>query len=96
MALSQAIKKHSEKIDYHCFLQYAFYHQWFDLKTYANTKGIKIIGDIPIYVALESADVWSHPELFQLDVDGTPLFVAGVPPDYFSPDGQRQPCGHHH
>ncbi|KNZ42105.1 4-alpha-glucanotransferase [Acetobacterium bakii] len=87
-ALSQAIKKHSEEIDYHNFLQYAFYRQWSDLKTYANTKGIKIIGDIPIYVALESADVWSHSELFQLDADGTPLFVAGVPPDYFSPDGQ--------
>jgi len=87
-ALSNAMKRYNEKINYHCFLQYAFYRQWFELKTYANAKGINIIGDMPIYVAHESADVWSHPEFFQLDSDGHPLFVAGVPPDYFSETGQ--------
>lgn len=87
-ALSLAIRMFDEQINYHCFLQYAFYRQWFELKTYAKAKGIKIIGDIPIYVAHESADVWSHPDLFQLDSDGRSLFVAGVPPDYFSENGQ--------
>lgn len=88
ITLSQAMDTHKETIDYHCFLQYAFYCQWFELKAYANTKGIKIIGDIPFYVAQESADVWSHPKLFQLDDHGCPLAIAGVPPDYFSEDGQ--------
>ncbi|HEY5557910.1 4-alpha-glucanotransferase [Acetobacterium sp.] len=87
-ALYHAMKMYIEEINYHCFLQYAFYRQWFELKTYANTKGIKIIGDMPIYISHESSDVWSHPELFQLDSQGRPLFVAGVPPDYFSENGQ--------
>lgn len=71
------------------FLQFEFFRQWAELKTYANTQKIRIIGDIPIYVAHNSADVWSHPETFQLDPQtGMPLEVAGVPPDYFSETGQ--------
>jgi 4-alpha-glucanotransferase len=71
------------------FLQFEFFRQWAELKTYANTQKIRIIGDIPIYVAHNSADVWAHPEIFQLDPStGMPLEVAGVPPDYFSETGQ--------
>ncbi len=70
------------------FTQYIFYTQWMDIKAYANKNGIKIIGDIPIYVASDSSDVWSEPEQFLLDKKGRPRSVAGVPPDYFSADGQ--------
>lgn len=70
------------------FTQYAFFKQWLSVKEYANSKGISIIGDIPIYVAWDSSDVWSSPENFQLDAKGNPQSVAGVPPDYFSEDGQ--------
>ncbi len=69
-------------------MQYEFYKQWFELKKYVNDKGIKIIGDMPIYVAYDSAEVWCEPELFQLDEDRNPIVVAGFPPDIFSPDGQ--------
>lgn len=75
-------------IEFHKFLQYKFDCQWKDLKRYANSRGIQIIGDIPIYVAMDSADVWAHPELFQLDGQCNPLAVAGCPPDGFSADGQ--------
>lgn len=78
----------SEEIEFHKFLQYEFYDQWQKLKEYANGKGIKIIGDIPIYVAFDSADVWANPELFQLDSDNQPVAVAGCPPDGFSASGQ--------
>ena len=78
-----------EEIDFWKFLQYKFFQQWKKLRAYANSQGISIIGDIPIYVALDSADVWTHPELFLLDEENlTPLKVAGVPPDAFSEDGQ--------
>lgn len=70
------------------FIQFEFYRQWFRIKEYANRKGIKIIGDLPIYVALDSADVWANPSDFLLDGDGFPTSVAGVPPDYFTEDGQ--------
>ncbi|MBE7052015.1 MAG: 4-alpha-glucanotransferase [Ruminococcaceae bacterium] len=70
------------------FIQYKFYEQWSKIKNYANSKGIRIIGDIPIYVSYDSADVWGNKELFQLYADGTPSSVAGVPPDYFAADGQ--------
>jgi 4-alpha-glucanotransferase len=69
-------------------LQYEFKLQWQKLKAYANSKGVKIIGDIPLYVAYDSSDVWSHPQLFQLDDELKPTKVAGVPPDYFSKTGQ--------
>lgn len=70
------------------FIQYEFFHQWAKIKKYANEKGIRIIGDIPIYVALDSCDVYSKKELFCLREDNKPSCVAGVPPDYFSADGQ--------
>lgn len=70
------------------FIQYEFFKQWDEIKKYANEKGIKIIGDIPIYVALDSCDVWSNRNLFCVDEAGNPSKVAGVPPDYFCKDGQ--------
>ena len=75
-------------MEYHKYLQYKFDEQWRRLKAYANSKGIRIIGDIPIYVALDSADAWANPGLFQLDGENLPTAVAGVPPDGFSPTGQ--------
>lgn len=77
-----------EEIEYYNFLQYEFFHQWGNLKNYANKKGIKIIGDIPIYVASDSADVWSNPYMFKLDENLNPKVVAGCPPDAFSATGQ--------
>ena len=77
-----------ERVNYYKMLQYLFFEQWGALKAYANGKGIKIIGDLPIYVALDSADVWSSPEQFELNEDMTPTAVAGCPPDVFSEDGQ--------
>ena len=77
-----------EDVDFYIFLQYHFYEQWGALRKYANQKGVKLIGDIPIYVALDSADVWAEPEQFQLDEDCRPIDVAGCPPDAFSADGQ--------
>lgn len=71
------------------YQQFVFFEQWFQLKTYANRKGIKIFGDLPIFVAYDSADVWANQGYFQLDADGLPTAVAGVPPDYFSETGQR-------
>ncbi len=70
------------------FIQYEFFTQWAKVKNYANSKGIKVIGDIPIYVAHDSADVWGNKKYFELTDDGEPKLVSGVPPDYFSPDGQ--------
>lgn len=77
-----------DQIHYHKFIQFIFFNQWERIKTYANSKAIKIIGDIPIFVSYDSADVWSEPELFDIDQGGLPKEVAGVPPDYFSEDGQ--------
>lgn len=73
---------------YYCFLQYEFYEQWVDLKTYCNERGIGFIGDVPFYVSYDSSDVWSNPGYFQLDNDFEPVAVAGTPPDYFSENGQ--------
>lgn len=87
-----AIKKFSEKfaakINFQKFLQYLFYSQWKNLKNYANFHNIKIIGDIPIYVGLDSVETWAHPEIFWLDENKYPIKVAGCPPDDFSPTGQ--------
>jgi 4-alpha-glucanotransferase len=80
--------KLGDTILFHKFQQFLFFRQWMALKAYANERGIRIVGDIPIFVAYESADVWANPELFQLDEHGRPKVVAGVPPDYFSPTGQ--------
>lgn len=78
-----------EEINYQMFSQYMFYKQWMALKEYANKKNVLIMGDIPIYVGIDSLDVWSCREDFLLDAEGKPSFVAGVPPDYFSATGQR-------
>ena len=75
-------------IEFYCFVQYKFFEQWTKLKRYVNKLGIKILGDIPIYVPMDSVDVWARPHLFQLDEKRRPKEVAGVPPDYFSADGQ--------
>lgn len=75
-------------IEFQQYLQFTFYKQWRALKEYANRQGVRIIGDIPIYVAMDSADAWAHPELFQLDGDNVPTAVAGCPPDGFSAVGQ--------
>lgn len=77
-----------EEIHYHIFVQQLFFKQWDALKKYANKKGIKLFGDMPIYVAEDSADAWTNPDIFQFDKDCRPLKVAGVPPDYFAVDGQ--------
>lgn len=78
-----------EEIGFWKFCQYYFFRQWKAVKSYANRNGIRIIGDIPLYVALDSADVWTHSDLFELDERKKPIHVAGVPPDCFSADGQR-------
>ena len=70
------------------YIQFLFFRQWAELKRYLGAKGIRVVGDLPIYVAPDSADVWAEPQWFQLDADGRPTAVAGVPPDYFSADGQ--------
>lgn len=81
-------RKLSKRVKYYKFLQFLFYDQWFKIKAYANDKGIQVIGDTPIFVAFDSADVWANRELFHLDSKGYPISVAGVPPDYFSATGQ--------
>ena len=81
-------EKYKEDVDFYSFLQYEFYTQWAKLKAYANSKNVKLVGDIPIYVAYDSADVWKNPELFLLDENLQPIKVAGCPPDAFSADGQ--------
>lgn len=87
-AISAWKRDNAEGIQIQKVIQFFFYEQWHSLKQYANGKGISIIGDIPIFVAADSADVWANQHLFQLNDDGTPKFVAGVPPDYFSATGQ--------
>ena len=76
------------EIRYHEFVQWQFAVQWNELKVYGKSKNVRLIGDIPMFVAHQSADVWAHPEFFKLDADGNPSVVAGVPPDYFSKTGQ--------
>lgn len=89
----KAVKKYEEElkeeINFWKFCQFKFYEQWFKLKTYANERGIQIIGDIPLYVAMDSSDVWVHGDLFELDERKKPINIAGVPPDCFSETGQR-------
>jgi 4-alpha-glucanotransferase len=87
-AMLRAQKRFADDIRYHEFVQWQFSVQWKELKTYSKAKGIWLIGDIPLFVAHQSADVWSHPELFKLNAAGNPTVTAGVPPDYFSKTGQ--------
>ena len=90
--LPEAIEKYTcllrQEIDYHIFCQYLFRKQWFALKEYCEKLSVSIFGDMPIYVAEDSSDTWTHPEVFQLDRNLIPKRIAGVPPDYFSADGQ--------
>jgi 4-alpha-glucanotransferase len=87
-ALDAARKQQAASVLRFTFYQFLFFRQWFSLREYANQKRIQIVGDIPIFVAYDSADVWANPELFFLDERGNPTVVAGVPPDLFSPTGQ--------
>ena len=87
-AVERCRETYKNEIGFYMFLQYQFDKQWKQLKKYANDKGVQIIGDIPIYVALDSADTWAHPELFQFTEDLEPIAVAGCPPDAFSETGQ--------
>lgn len=88
-ALKETADELKEEIDFYCFVQYEFYKQWFALKKYANEKGVSIIGDMPIYLNLDSADVWANPKLFSLDKSLGLRCCAGVPPDYFCEEGQK-------
>jgi 4-alpha-glucanotransferase len=92
MRLPEAVRGWSKKlargIRYHKYQQFQFFRQWATLKKYCHDRGIRLIGDMPIFIALDSATVWLHPELFYLDDEGRPTVVAGVPPDYFSETGQ--------
>lgn len=88
-ALKEAREKHAAAVRMHTFWQYLFHRQWSALQSYCHARDIRLFGDLPIYVAHDSADVWAHQDLFHLDEEGEPPVVAGVPPDYFSPEGQR-------
>ena len=88
-ALSEARTRHREEIELICFEQFVFFHQWAALKEYALQRGVLLFGDMPIFVAHDSVDVWAQPDYFYLGDDGRPTVVAGVPPDYFSATGQR-------
>ena len=87
-AAIRAQKYFANDIRYHQFVQWQFSVQWKELRAYCTSKGIGLIGDVPLFVGHQSADVWAHPELFKLDADGNPTVIAGVPPDYFSKTGQ--------
>jgi 4-alpha-glucanotransferase len=87
-ALAQARHEFQEAIGLHRLTQFLFFRQWDALKDYAHGKGVRLIGDVPIFVASDSADVWAHPEMFLLDAQRRPTVVSGVPPDYFSATGQ--------
>ncbi len=88
LSIKSFAKKNQEEINFNIFLQYEFFTQWKKIKEEINENGIEIIGDIPIYVSLESVDVWANKKLFQLTQDNRPKFISGVPPDYFSSEGQ--------
>jgi 4-alpha-glucanotransferase len=88
-ALAAARVAHAERIAFWQFGQWCFFRQWRKLRAYANGRGVQIVGDAPIFIAHQSAEVWAHPQLFELDDHGRPTVVAGVPPDFFSATGQR-------
>ena len=83
------LKAFEDQINYEIFIQYTFFDQWMKLKSYANKNGIKIIGDVPFYVGLDSLDVWQNQKYFEINEEGKPILIAGVPPDAFSDKGQR-------
>ncbi|HEX2191451.1 MAG TPA: 4-alpha-glucanotransferase [Longimicrobiaceae bacterium] len=88
-ALARARRRLEGEVELNEFRQWVFDRQWKALREHAHARGVRIVGDVPIFVAYDSADVWAHPELFELDGEGRPLVVSGVPPDYFSATGQR-------
>jgi 4-alpha-glucanotransferase len=88
-ALAQAKARHAQRIAFFQFCQWRFYRQWAALRSYAHSKGVRMVGDAPIFIAYTSAEVWARQDLFELDAQGQPTVVAGVPPDYFSATGQR-------
>jgi len=88
-ALVKARDSHAHEIDFWCFVQWQFELQWQAIKSYAHSKGVRLVGDLPIFVAHHSADCWARPDLYELDGSGHPQVVAGVPPDFFSDTGQR-------
>ncbi|MBK1721927.1 4-alpha-glucanotransferase [Thiocystis violacea] len=88
-ALVEWSQGHQEELRLQRFIQFVFYRQWADLRAYARSRGVRLIGDMPIFVAHDSSEVWTHPEWFDLDAQGCPRSIAGVPPDYFSSTGQR-------
>jgi len=88
-ALAAAHAEHASRVAFWRFCQWSFFRQWLALKAHANARGVRIVGDTPIFIAHHSAEVWAHPELFELDTKGRPTVVAGVPPDFFSTTGQR-------
>jgi 4-alpha-glucanotransferase len=88
-AISTWQKRLAPRIGFHTYLQYEFSTQWASLRRYTNARGIQIVGDLPIFVAHDSADVWAHPDMFYLNEEGSPTVISGVPPDYFSVTGQR-------
>lgn len=87
-ALNDFQKVYRDRLEFHAFVQFLFFRQWQELKSYANNQGLAILGDLPIYIALDSVEAWERPELFMLDSNLEPTFVAGCPPDAFSEDGQ--------
>jgi 4-alpha-glucanotransferase len=89
LVLKDARQTYTEAIQSHAFRQWLFHKQWYELKGYANQKGVRLFGDIPIVVAHDSTDVWANRDEYYLDEKGNPTVIAGVPPDYFSPTGQR-------
>jgi 4-alpha-glucanotransferase len=88
-ALAQLKLEFRQDIDFYCFEQFVFFQQWQKLKTYANQHGVQLLGDLPIFIADDSVDTWAEPHYFNLNTNGQPRSVAGVPPDYFSATGQR-------
>ena len=90
--LDVAKHRYHEDIRFHCFVQFIFFRQWSELKAYANLKEVRIIGDLPLYVSLDSSDVWANQDIFLLNEQGEMTHVGGVPPDYFSETGQYWGC----
>lgn len=88
-ALARMRDELASELDYHCYLQFQFFRQWDKVRDLAKDRGLRIMGDLPIYVSHDSADVWAHREFFDLNTEGQPENVAGVPPDYFAETGQR-------
>lgn len=86
--LKEFMRTHRDEIEYEKYIQFLFFDQWNRVKQYANSRGVQIIGDIPIYVSFDSVEAWTRPDIFQFDEDKKPIRVAGVPPDYFSETGQ--------